>query len=57
MATIVTNTKVTHPPKITEGIVPKNLAATPDSKAPISFDVLTNTPLTDETRPRISSGV
>ena len=57
MATILTNTKVTQPPKITEGIVPKNLAATPDSKAPISFEVLTNTPLTDETRPRISSGV
>ena len=34
----VTTTKVIHPPKITEGTVPISLAASPLSKAPISFD-------------------
>ncbi|MEY4541804.1 MAG: hypothetical protein RLZZ306_3561, partial [Bacteroidota bacterium] len=45
------------PPKITDGTVPINLAASPDSKAPNSLEELTKMPFTDETRPRISSGV
>lgn len=32
-----TTTKVIHPPNITEGTVPINLAASPLSKAPISL--------------------
>jgi hypothetical protein len=48
---------VIHPPKITEGIDPINLALTPDSKAPNSFDEPINMLLTEATLPRISSGV
>ena len=48
---------VIQPPKITEGTVPKSLAAVPDSKAPISFDEPINIEFTAETRPRIWSGV
>ena len=45
------------PPKTTEGTVPMSLAAKPDSKAPISLEDPMNTPLTDETRPLMESGV
>ncbi len=48
---------VIHPPKITEGIVPINLALTPDSNAPNSFDEPINILLTAATLPLISSGV
>ena len=41
------------PPKSTAGIVPSNLAATPDSKSPISLDEPMNMEFTAETRPRI----
>ena len=45
-----TQTQVISPPKITEGVTPKSLAATPDSKAPTSFEELMKKPLTEETR-------
>ena len=45
------------PPKITDATVPKSRAATPDSNDPSSFDEVMNILLTDDTRPRISSGV
>ena len=37
-AVTMTTRIVIAPPKITEGTVPRSFAATPDSKAPISFD-------------------
>ncbi len=46
-----------HPPKTTEGTNPNSLAAKPDSNAPISFDEPIKTELTDDTLPRIASGV
>jgi len=49
--------KVIAPPKTTEGTVPINLAKSPDSKAPNSFEELTKIPFTADTLPRISSGV
>ena len=45
------------PPKIIEGTNPSNLAANPDSNAPISFDEPINILFTDDTLPRMSSGV
>lgn len=50
---MVTITSVILPPKITDGTVPNNLAAVPDSKAPISFDEPINIEFTADTRPRI----
>ena len=52
----VTTTSVIHPPKIVAVIVPKYLAAKPDSKAPSSLLEETNMPFTAATRPRIFSG-
>ena len=54
---VKTTASVINPPKTTEGTRPINLAATPDSKAPNSFDDPINMLFTDATRPRISSGV
>src|SRR5205823_9104944 len=51
-ATAATVTSVMIPPKMTEGAVPINLAATPDSKAPISLEEPMKIPFTAETRPR-----
>src|SRR5688572_12927589 len=47
---------VMQPPKIADGTVPMTDAATPLSNCPSSFDELTKMELTEETRPRISSG-
>ena len=55
--TMVTISIVIAPPKITDGTVPNNFAATPDSKAPNSLEELTKIPFTEDTLPRISSGV
>ena len=41
---------------MTEGTFPINVAATPLSNWPSSFDEFTKIELTEETRPRISSG-
>ena len=54
---MVTMSKVMLPPNITDGTVPKSLAAVPDSNAPISFDEPINIEFTADTRPRILSGV
>ena len=54
---MVTITRVTDPPNITDGTVPKSLAAVPDSKAPISLELPINMEFTAETLPRIWSGV
>ncbi|HWU44474.1 MAG TPA: hypothetical protein VN132_13580, partial [Bdellovibrio sp.] len=56
-ATTPTTKSVIVPPKITEGTRPKRRAATPDSKAPISFDEVMNMEFKAEIRPRILSGV
>ncbi len=48
---------VITPPKTTDGTTPINLAAIPDSKLPISLDELIKIEFTDETLPRIVSGV
>src|SRR5437764_10601958 len=45
------------PPATTEMTGPNNAAVNPDSSAPNSFDVPIKILFTDETRPRISSGV
>src|SRR6266436_7181901 len=45
------------PPATTEITGPNNAAVNPDSKAPNSFEVPMKILFTDETRPRISSGV
>src|SRR6188768_2015576 len=45
-----------QPPKITDGTVPITDAATPLSDCPSSFDEFTKMELTEDTRPRISSG-
>jgi len=45
-----------QPPKITDGTVPITDAVTPLSNCPSSLDEFTKMELTDETRPRISSG-
>ena len=49
-------TTVMTPPTTTEETVPSSLAATPDSKAPISFDDPMKIWLTAETRPSIPDG-
>ena len=49
-------TTVMAPPTITEGTVPSRRAATPDSKAPISFDEPMKIWFTAETRPSIPDG-
>src|SRR5205085_832975 len=48
----ITVTSVSAPPKITDGTVPISFAASPDSNAPSSFDVVTKMLFTDCTRPR-----
>lgn len=48
---------VIHPPKITDGTTPINLAARPDSNAPSSFDDPMNMLFTAETLPFMFSGV
>src|ERR1700745_2319209 len=45
------------PPATTEITGPNSAAVNPDSSAPNSFDVPIKILFTDETRPRISSGV
>ena len=52
-----TISNVIEPPAMTDGISPRNLAAKPLSKAPISLEAPMNIPFTAETLPRISSGV
>ena len=51
-----TTSNVMQPPKMTEGAVPSNVAATPLSNWPSSLDELTNIELTLETLPRMLSG-
>src|SRR5262245_29777418 len=48
---------VPTPPPTTDATAPNQSAVMPDSKPPSSFDELTKTALTAETRPRIASGV
>src|SRR5436190_21476471 len=56
-ATPNTTRIVPMPPATTEMTGPNNAAVNPDSSAPNSFDVPMKILFTDETRPRISSGV
>src|SRR6267143_5297887 len=56
-ATQSTTRIVPMPPATTEITGPNNAAVNPDSSAPNSFDVPIKILFTDETRPRISSGV
>src|SRR6201984_1658946 len=56
-ATPRTTRIVPIPPPTTETTGPNRAAVKPDSSAPNSFDVPMNMLFTDETRPRISSGV
>src|SRR5438874_7647255 len=56
-ATPSTTRIVPIPPATTEATGPNNAAVSPDSSAPNSFDVPMKILFTDETRPRISSGV
>src|SRR5215472_1050068 len=56
-ATPNTTRIVPIPPATTEITGPNNAAVNPDSSAPNSFDVPIKILLTEETRPRISSGV
>src|SRR5215472_6887303 len=56
-ATPSTTRIVPMPPATTEITGPNNAAVNPDSSAPNSFDVPIKILFTDETRPRISSGV
>src|ERR1051325_2981035 len=56
-ATPNTTRIVPIPPATTEITGPNNAAVNPDSSAPNSFDVPIKILFTDETRPRISSGV
>src|SRR5215467_9774854 len=56
-ATPNTTRSVPMPPATTEITGPNNAAVNPDSSAPNSFDVPMKILFTDETRPRISSGV
>ena len=51
-----TTAKVTTPPTATQGMAPMAAATIPLSKAPNSLEEQTNTQLTAEIRPRISSG-
>ena len=48
---------VAAPPATTATTAPKSFAATPDSKAPSSFEALTKTISTALTRPRSAFGV
>ena len=57
VAVAATTINVHKPPMIIDGTKPNKRAVTPDSKAPISLDEIMNIELTDETRPRILSGV
>ena len=50
---VITVINVTVPPKTTAVTVPINFAVTPLSKAPNSFDELTNIEFTDATLPLI----
>ena len=52
-----TTMRVINPPKMTDHCKPINRAAKPDSKVPNSLEEPINKPLTDPTRPRMSSGV
>src|SRR5205814_7859179 len=56
-ATTSTTRIVPMPPATTEITGPNSAAVNPDSSAPNSFDVPMKILFTDETRPRISSGV
>src|SRR5499433_1784495 len=56
-ATPSTTRIVPIPPATTEITGPNNAAVNPDSSAPNSFDVPIKILFTDDTRPRISSGV
>src|SRR6266705_2370883 len=56
-ATASTTRVVPMPPATTEITGPNSAAVKPDSSAPNSFDVPMKILFTDETRPRISSGV
>src|SRR5215471_5019094 len=56
-ATPSTTRIVPIPPATTETTGPKSAAVNPDSSAPNSFEVPMKILFTDETRPRISSGV
>src|SRR2546430_3095378 len=56
-ATASTTRIVPMPPATTEITGPNSAAVKPDSSAPNSFDVPMKILFTDETRPRISSGV
>src|SRR5947208_13147088 len=56
-ATPSTTRIVPMPPATTEITGPNSAAVNPDSSAPNSFDVPMKMLFTDETRPRISSGV
>src|SRR5215475_12704914 len=56
-ATPSTTRIVPIPPATTEMTGPNNAAVSPDSSAPNSFDVPMKMLFTDDTRPRISSGV
>src|SRR5882724_5194132 len=56
-ATPSTTRIVPIPPATTEITGPNSAAVNPDSSAPNSFDVPMKILFTDETRPRISSGV
>ena len=51
-----TTPKVTTPPRATQGIAPSQAATMPLSKAPNSLEEQINIQLTDDIRPRISSG-
>src|SRR5438094_9352567 len=57
MATPITTRIVPIPPATTEITGPNRAAVSPDSSAPNSLDVPMKMLFTDETRPRISSGV
>src|SRR5262245_24149147 len=50
-ATSPTTPSEATPPRTTAGTVPRRRAATPDSKAPISFDEPMKIEFTDDTRP------
>lgn len=56
-ATAATTKTVAIPPETTEKTGPRYCATKPDSKPPSSLEVPINRLFTDETRPRIASGV
>ena len=55
-AVTATTASVASPPSTTDGTVPRSLAATPDSNAPISLELPMKMALTEETRPSRCSG-